>query len=112
MSSIPVVVVGGLHGHVRAEVVRRLLAAVPYSVAVHHDLRGAAEGRVERIVLDGWGVRERTVLPIAHGCVTCTVREDVVPALDRLAGQAALLVLETWGSVEARPIVERIGRAS
>ncbi|MFI0447747.1 CobW family GTP-binding protein [Actinomadura sp. 6N118] len=110
MSSIPVVVVAGLHAEVRAEAVRRLLAATPYSLAVHHDLRGIGHGQVERVVLDAWGVRERADVRLAHGCVSCTIREDVLPAIERLASEARLLVIETWGSVEPRAVAEQIAK--
>jgi G3E family GTPase len=57
----------------------------PGAVLVEHDLRGLAEGVVERRVtgpdgLDGaW-----TALELAHGCISCTVREDLLPLLLRL----------------------------
>ncbi|WP_433329009.1 CobW family GTP-binding protein [Spirillospora sp. CA-294931] len=108
MSSVPVVVVGGLHAEVRGEAVRRLLAGTPHSVAVHHDLRGIDHGRVERVVLDAWGVRERAEVRLAHGCVSCTVREDVLPTAEHLAEDARLVVVETWGSVEPRAVAERL----
>lgn len=42
--TLPVVIVGGLHGDARRSAVRELLAAVPGSVALHHDLAAAAGG--------------------------------------------------------------------
>ncbi|GAA2624374.1 GTP-binding protein [Actinomadura fulvescens] len=110
MSSIPVVVVAGLHAEVRAEAVRGLLAATPHSVAVHHDLRGIGHGQVERVVLDAWGVRERVDVLLAHGCVSCTIREDVLPVIEHLAGESRLLVIETWGSVEPRAVAEQVAK--
>ncbi|GAA4064887.1 GTP-binding protein [Actinomadura miaoliensis] len=107
MASVPVVVVAGLHARARGEVVRALLSGVSHSAAVHHDLRG---GRVARVVLDAWGVRGRADVPLAHGCVPCTVRDDAPRALLGLAHAASLLVLEIWGALETRPIVEEIAR--
>ncbi|WP_131739788.1 GTP-binding protein [Actinomadura roseirufa] len=112
MSSIPAVVVSGLHAEARGETVRRLLASTPYSAAVHHDLRGIARGRVERVVMDAWGVRERNEIQIVRGCVACTLREDVPPALERLADGARLLVVETWGSVEPRAVAAGVAKAA
>ncbi len=54
---LPVVLVAGMHADARTEVVDRLLAEVPGSVAVHHDLSTAAHGTVRRTVRDAAGDR-------------------------------------------------------
>lgn len=110
MPSIPVVIVAGLHAETRGELVRRLLAANPHSVAVHHDLRDLTRGMVRRVVLDAWGVREHTDVMGEHPCVSCTIREDMLPAVERLADDARLIVLELWGSVEPRFVTEQVAR--
>ncbi|TDD93719.1 GTP-binding protein [Actinomadura rubrisoli] len=112
MPSIPVAIVSGLHAEARGETVRRLLTSTPHAVAVHHDLRGFPQGRVDRVVLDAWGIRERTEVPIAHGCASCTIREDVQPAIEGLAADARLLVVETWGSVEPRAIASEVSKVT
>lgn len=66
------------------------------AVLVAHDLRGLGEGVVHRRVVDGAGART-TVLELAHGCVSCTLREDLLPLLRRLArdplvGEVVLLL--------------------
>lgn len=108
MASVPVVLVGGLHAQARGEVVQRLLAATPHSVAVHHDLRDIAHGVVWRVVFDAWGARERREVRPAHDCVSCTIREDILHSVERLTGDARLLILETWDSVEPAAVAERI----
>nr|WP_062332720.1 GTP-binding protein [Herbidospora sakaeratensis] len=104
----PVVLVAGLHRRARTATVHRLLAAHPGAVAVHHDLREVASGRVERTVRDVSGVLERAEVRLAHGCVTCTVREDLLPELIRRAPSASLLVVDLWDAVEPRAVAEAL----
>ncbi|MGN9842483.1 GTP-binding protein [Nonomuraea sp. H19] len=104
----PVALVAGLHGGARAAVVERLLRRHPGAVAIHHDLRAIGAGRVERVVRDVSGVLDRAEVHLAHGCVTCTVREDLLPELLRRAPTAALLVVDLWDSVEPRPVAEAL----
>lgn len=60
----------------------------PGSVLVAHDLRGLGEGVVHRRVVDDGG-EHVAVLELAHGCVSCTLREDLLPLLLRLARDPA-----------------------
>ncbi|GGK71155.1 cobalamin biosynthesis protein CobW [Sphaerisporangium melleum] len=108
--STPVVLVAGLHSPARTATVDRLLNEHPASLAVHHDLRAITTDRVERVVRNAAGVLEVTDVRLAHGCVTCTVREDLLPLLARLAPTASLLVVDLWDSVEPRPVAEAIDR--
>ncbi|MEJ2885667.1 ribosome hibernation factor-recruiting GTPase MRF [Actinomycetospora aeridis] len=61
----------------------------PRGVLVAHDLRGLGEGVVHRRVVDDEGARD-AVLELAHGCVACTLRDDLLPLLLRLARDAAV----------------------
>ncbi|MEU9891015.1 GTP-binding protein [Sphaerisporangium sp. NPDC051011] len=105
----PVVLVAGLYGDARTTVVDRLLSAHPGAVAIHHDLTAVAAGRVERVTRDASGILDRTEVRLAHGCVTCTVREDLLPWLIRHAETASLLIADLWDSVEPRPVAEAVG---
>ncbi|GAA2876718.1 GTP-binding protein [Streptosporangium fragile] len=105
--STPVVLVAGLHAQARVAVVDRLLRDHPGAVAIHHDLRGITRGRAERVVRDASDVLERADVQLAHGCVTCTVREDLVPELLRHAA-APLLIADLWDSVEPRSVAEAL----
>jgi G3E family GTPase len=109
--STPVVLVAGLHGPARTAAVERLLAAHPGAAAVHHDLGQVTEGLVRRIVRDVSGVRDTAEVRLAHGCVTCTVREDLLPRLAELAPAATLLIADLWDSVEPRSVAEAIDAA-
>ncbi|MFC7584379.1 CobW family GTP-binding protein [Nonomuraea antimicrobica] len=104
----PVVLVAGLHATARTATVDRLLAGHPGAVAVHHDLREVVRGRVRRGVRDRTGVLDTAEVRLAHGCVTCTVREDLLPQLVTLAPRASLLVVELWDSVEPRSVAEAL----
>ncbi|MFJ2033507.1 CobW family GTP-binding protein [Streptosporangium sp. NPDC087985] len=106
--SVPVVIVSGLYPAVRSALVDRLLAEHPGSVAVHHDLREVTTGRVERVVRDAAGVLDLHEVRLAHGCVTCTVREDLIPELLSRMGSAPLLIAELWDSVEPRAVAEAL----
>ncbi|GAA3446357.1 CobW family GTP-binding protein [Planomonospora venezuelensis] len=106
--STPVVLVAGLHTAARGATVDRLLAEHPNSIAIHHDLRSVTTGRVTRVVRTGAGVLDLAEIRLAHGCVTCTVREDLLPELVRHAATASLLVVDLWDSVEPRSVAEAI----
>lgn len=106
--SLPVVIVGGLHCDARRTTVERLLATVPGSVALHHDLSTAAEGTVRRTVRDTSGVLGSGEAPLVNDCACCALRDDLVPELWRLAdgGLTRLAVVELWDSVEPRAMAE------
>ncbi|MFE0172417.1 CobW family GTP-binding protein [Streptomyces sp. NPDC059002] len=105
-----VVIVGGLHADARTAAVGELLAAVPDSVALHHDLSTAVGGAVVRTVRDTTGVLSRGDAPLVNDCACCALREDLLPELERLAdaGLTRLAVVELWDSVEPKAMAEVI----
>ncbi|MFF5920747.1 CobW family GTP-binding protein [Streptomyces flavochromogenes] len=107
-SRLPVVIVAGIHSDARKEAVDRLLRAVPGSVALHHDLTGAPDGTVRRLVRDASGLLSEDGTPLVNDCACCALREDLVPELERLAGtgRSRLAVVELWDSVEPRAMAE------
>ncbi|MEU0118347.1 GTP-binding protein [Streptomyces bobili] len=106
--SLPVVIVGGLHADARRTTVARLLADVPGSVALHHDLATAAAGTVVRTIRDADGILSAGETPLVDDCACCALREDLVPELLRLADDATtrLAVVELWDSVEPKAMAE------
>lgn len=106
-----IALVTGLHGLARYEAVQALLSAVPRSLAVHHDLAHVGEGRVYRLTRDISDTRAREQVHLDHACVSCTLREDLIPFLLRTAeaGHHDLCVVEAWNSVEPQLIAESIG---
>ncbi|MET8968843.1 CobW family GTP-binding protein [Streptomyces hydrogenans] len=107
---LPVVIVAGLHAAARKEVVDRLLETVPGSVALHHDLAGAPDGSVLRVIRDAGGTVSRGETPLVNDCACCALREDLVPELERMAdgGTTRLAVVELWDSVEPKAMAEVI----
>ncbi|UOE21934.1 GTP-binding protein [Thermobifida halotolerans] len=105
-----VVVVSGLHRRARQRTVELLLHTVPRSVAVHHDLTEIGAGRVRRVLRDRWNVLDAEAVPLVHACVSCTLREDLLPALLALAerGEHALCVVDAWDGVEPQPVAEAL----
>ncbi|MEV5873408.1 GTP-binding protein [Streptomyces sp. NPDC052101] len=106
--SLAVAVVGGLHAEARRAAVDRLLAEVPASVVLHHDLATAAAGTVVRTVRDRTGVLSAGEAPLVDDCACCALREDLVPELRRLAddGTTRLAIVELWDSVEPKAMAE------
>ncbi|GAB3213377.1 GTP-binding protein [Marinactinospora endophytica] len=103
-----VVVVSGLHHAARSRTVDHLLRAIPGSIAVHHDLGAIADGEVRRVVRDARGVLDERPVELVHACITCTLREDLLPFLLDLAGDGAppVCLVETWEGVEPRLVAE------
>ncbi|MGV5035220.1 GTP-binding protein, partial [Streptomyces sp. NRAIS4] len=108
--SLAVAVVAGLHAEARKAAVERLLADVPGSVVLHHDLATAATGTVVRTVRDRDGLLSTGETPLVNDCACCALREDLVPELHRLAdaGTARLAIVELWDSVEPKAMAEVI----
>ncbi|MFF8656412.1 CobW family GTP-binding protein [Streptomyces huasconensis] len=108
------VIVGGLHADARRAAVDQLLATVPDSVALHHDLSTAVRGTVVRTVRDTTGILSTGDAPLVNDCACCALREDLVPELERLAdaGLTRLAVVELWDSVEPKAMAEVIAAHS
>ncbi|MEU3269332.1 GTP-binding protein [Saccharomonospora sp. NPDC006951] len=99
------VVVAGLDRGSTQVVSDRLMRAEPGAVVVHHDLRGLGEGVVRRRL---WSAESASteIIELAHGCVSCTLREDVLPLLRRLAGRPEVrrIVLHLDPVMEPEPV--------
>lgn len=81
---VPLVMVAGLHGGQTAAIAETARAEDPAKTAVvHHDLREIEHGVLRRSVRRG-EAEQITVIELAHGCVSCTLREDLLPLLRRL----------------------------
>ncbi|MHA6628700.1 ribosome hibernation factor-recruiting GTPase MRF [Pseudonocardia sichuanensis] len=65
------------------QVIARMRVEQPGTVVLHHDLREVGQGVVRRRLRTD-GSDDTTVLELAHGCVSCTLREDVLPMLRAL----------------------------
>ncbi|MFC7612816.1 ribosome hibernation factor-recruiting GTPase MRF [Actinokineospora soli] len=101
MTKPRVVLVAGLTRDGTDALATRLLGE--RTAVVHHDLRRVAQGRVRRRVRDA--VSDTSVeLELAHGCVSCTLRQDLIPLLLRLARRVDTIVLHLDPMVEPEPV--------
>lgn len=80
------IVVSSLDALCRREACGDLAAEHPGSLVVFHDL--LENGLVIRRVFDAAGPVEYEETILEHGCLSCAVRLDLVPAIDRLAASA------------------------
>ncbi|WHT20107.1 GTP-binding protein [Crossiella sp. CA-258035] len=76
------VLVAGLAAE-HATAVADRFAADPGTVVLHHDLREVTHGVVVRRLRHG-ALDATETLELAHGCVSCTLREDLLPLVLRL----------------------------
>ncbi|MCF1596841.1 CobW family GTP-binding protein [Streptomyces muensis] len=105
---LSVVIVAGLHADARRATVAQLLADVPDSVVLHHDLATATAGTVVRTIRDATGLVSTGEAPLVNDCACCALREDLVPELLRIqdAGGTRMAVVELWDSVEPKAMAE------
>ncbi len=82
---VPVVVVVGMTAPDAAGAGLTLQCDLPGSVVVRHEFAG---DRLLRVVSDAGGVVEQEAVDLEHACLSCALREDVVPTLIRLAETA------------------------
>jgi G3E family GTPase len=91
---------GAVHATAQA-----LLLAEDRLLAIRHDLTGLRGGLLRRTVRSATELIEDATTALKHGCVSCTLREDVLPTLVRLArthpGKDLLLVLPPTVEPEA-----------
>lgn len=80
----PLVLLAGLGEPPVRLLADRLTADAPGTALVHHDLRHADDGVIRRLVRLGAVERIGTV-PLDHGCVSCTLRQDLLPLLRALS---------------------------
>ncbi|QKV72521.1 GTP-binding protein [Amycolatopsis sp. Hca4] len=104
-SRVPLVLVSGLAAGLNAALAELLRVAEAGTAVVHHDLREIHSGVVRRRLQLG----ERddlTVLELAHGCVSCTLREDLLPLLRRLARRPDVtrIVVRLDEAMEPEPV--------
>jgi G3E family GTPase len=80
-----VTVLSGFSAPATTAVARSLLVTDPTLILVRHDLSQVRAGLIRRTVRTADAVIEDESSQLAHGCVSCTLREDVLPTLARLA---------------------------
>ncbi|GLY64793.1 hypothetical protein Atai01_14120 [Amycolatopsis taiwanensis] len=84
---MPLLLISGLAGEAGRYLADKLRETG--TAVVDYDLRRVTEGVVRRRLRQG-PLDALTTLELAHGCVSCTVREDLLPLLRNLARQPAV----------------------
>ncbi|MDL5156987.1 ribosome hibernation factor-recruiting GTPase MRF [Actinomycetospora termitidis] len=105
----PLVIVCGVDRDAVLATGEAVATANPRTVLVAHDLRRLGEGVVTRAV-HREGRWTTTALELAHGCVSCTLREDLLPLLLELADDDGVgrVVLLLDPGMEPEPVCEAL----
>ncbi len=91
---VPVVLVSGVQEAAMLTTSISLQFGLPDAVAVRHTIDPERQV-LTRVVSDVGGLIEREEINLAHACVSCAIREDIVPTLERLAAEGR------WSSIVA-----------
>lgn len=85
---------------------------LPAAVAVHHEI-DPARSLLVRSVSDAGGLLERVEIDVEHACVSCAIREDIVPTLERLgaSGRWNAVLAQLPVTAEAVQVCRAIGYA-
>lgn len=90
----PLVVVTGVNPDAMDSAMVSLSWDLPHAVAVRHRIDPASQV-LTRLVSDATGVLEHQEIALEHACVSCALREDILPTLERLARDGR------WSSIVA-----------
>lgn len=105
----PVILVTGVDASAMGAATIGLQFDLPRAVVVRHHIDVAGEC-LERWVSDVTGIIEREQFHLEHMCVTCALREDIIPTLDRLArdGRWASIITHLPTAAEATQVCQVI----
>jgi len=81
---VPICIVSSIDHVARQTAIGGVTLDVPGVVVIQHDLEPDRDS-VRRVVTDISGVLEELELPLRHSCLSCTLREEVLPTMVRLA---------------------------
>lgn len=91
---VPVILVSGVDEGAMGSASISLQLGLPEAVAVRHTIDPVRQV-LTRVVSDVTGVLEREEIDLAHACVSCAIREDILPTLERLTADGR------WSAVVA-----------
>jgi len=110
MLPVPVLTVCSLDSVLRDTAASGLLCDIPESVVLRHDL--TPDRLLHRAVYDRDGMREQETIDLEHGCLSCALREDIIPSLRRLVSDRlrppTVLILALPATAEALPLVRAL----
>jgi G3E family GTPase len=110
---LPVTLLTGVDEPFRAAVAGNLLAeAGPAGVLVEYDVSGLAAGSVVRIARTAGGVIDREVIRMSHPCVSCAMRDSLVPLLVSIAAveRYGVAIVSVPGAGDSQALAEEIAR--
>ncbi len=81
---VPLIVVTGIHAASMAAVTVGLQWDLPRAVVVRHHI-DPESATITRTVSDAGGVLEDEAIGLDHVCLTCALRQDILPTIERLA---------------------------
>ncbi len=93
-AKVPAILVSGIAEQPMAAATIALQWDLPSAVVVRHDVDPEREV-LTRTVSDLTGLLEEVEIDVDHACVSCAIRNDVVPTLERLAAAGR------WGALIA-----------
>ncbi|MFC7465014.1 GTP-binding protein [Brachybacterium sp. GCM10030252] len=103
-SSTPVAVVTAIDAVLRDSLVASLLLDVPGAVALRYEV-DVESVTLRRLVLSADGIAEDEEVVLEHPCASCAMREDAVPALNRLASDPRISVILLAPPISADPSI-------
>ena len=111
-SRTPLLLLTGVHRSLTAAAAGPLLTS-PGTVVVHHDVSDLDQGVVVRTLRERGPVGlvlHRSAVELAHGCLSCTLRRDVLPLLRSLARRedVARIVLQLDPALEPEDLCRAI----
>lgn len=107
----PLVVLATTDPVLRDSAIFAVVVDRPGTVVLRHDIVDGPEGGgIRRMILDSTGVHEDALVPLEHACLSCSVREDAVPTLERLArdGRWDAVILALPVSAESLPVTRAL----
>jgi G3E family GTPase len=81
---VPTVVVASIDPVLRESAVDGLVSDLPGAVALRVDMN-VHQGLLHRTVYDTASVIEDAWVPLDHACLSCAMREEILPTLERIA---------------------------
>jgi G3E family GTPase len=110
---IPVTLLTGIDEPFRAAVAGHLLAAAGQAgVLVEYEVSGLAGGSVVRIARTAAGVIDREVIRMDHPCVSCAMRDSLVPLLVSIAAvdRYNVAIVSVPGAGDTKALAAEIAR--
>jgi len=110
---LPVTLLTGIDESFRAAVAGDLLAAAGQAgVLVEYDVSGLTGGSVVRIARTAGGVIDREVIRMDHPCVSCAMRDSLVPLLVSIAAveRYDVAIVSVPGAGDTKALAGEIAR--